>query len=171
MPYGHIGAGTYTSAGAPTSGVLQKETATVVGTVTLTGNAKVTITCVGLTGSPLDVAVPVINLDNAAAVAGKMRTVLAADPVVGAFFTVGGTGADVSLEKTGASALNDSTFNIAYDNDTCTGLTPDATSAHTTAGVLGFWHGALNGEFCLDTTNHAIYINTGDETFPVWTLV
>lgn len=166
-----LGAGTFTSAGAPASGVAQKETATIVGTITGSGNATVTVTAAGLTGSPITLSVAVLNLDTAAQVATKIRAALNANAVIAAFFTVGGAGDDVTLEKLGASALNDATFNIAYTNDDCTGLTPDATSADTTAGVLGYWHGALNGEYCLDTTNHAIYQNTGDETFPIWTLV
>lgn len=165
-----LGAGTFTRAGAPTSGTFQKETASIVGTITGSGNASVVVTAAGMTGSPITLSVAVTSGDTASVVATKIRTALNANAVIAAFFTIGGTAADVTLERT-VSAANDGTMNVAYDNDTCTGLTGDSTSTHTTAGVLGHWHGALSGEYCLDTTNSAIYQNTGDQLKPTWTLV
>ena len=162
--------GVLTKAGAPTSGVLQVETATVVGTITLAGDAKFTVTAALLTGSPKDYTVPVALNDTAAQVAGKARTVLAADSDLTDFYTVGGTSADVKL-TTLQSAANDGTLNIAFTNDTCTGLTPDATSTHTTAGVKGDYKGVVRGDTVVDTTNHTIYENTGDETRPVWSAI
>ena len=116
-------------------GTKQVETATIAGTVTGDGDASVTITGDGLTGSPLVLAVPVLNTDTATIVAGKIRTALNADVNIATWATVGGTGTAVSLTKLDAEA-NDSTMNIAYTNGTCTGLTPDATSANTTEGAL-----------------------------------
>jgi len=58
-----------TKAGVPTSGVLQVETAVVVGTITLAGNAKFTVTAAGMTGSPKDISVAVALNDTAAQVA------------------------------------------------------------------------------------------------------
>ena len=159
-----------TKAGAPTSGVLQQETAVIVGTIVDAGDATVTVTAAGMSNSPVTVAVAVDALDDASAVAGKIRVVLAADPDVSSFFTVGGTGANVLLTAL-VSAANDATMNIAYDNDTCTGLTPDATSNNTTAGVRGDYHGVASGQIVIDTTNKAIYQNTGDHLDPVWTLL
>lgn len=159
-----------TKAGVPTSGVYQVETAVVVGTITLAGNATVTVTAAGMTGSPKAISVAVALNDTDAQVAAKIRTALAADADVSAMFTVGGTGANVTLTRL-ESAANDATLNIAYDNDTCTGLTPDATSNNTTAGVKGDYKGVVVGNCCVDTTNHDIYENTGDETRPVWSLV
>lgn len=112
----------------------QVETATVVGTITVSGNAEVTVTAAGMTGSPKAIAVAVLENDDAEDVAGKIRTALAADASVSALFTVSGSGADVVLTAK-AYAADDATLNVAIDNDTCDGLTPDATSADTTAGV------------------------------------
>ena len=117
-----------------TSGTAQVETATVVGTVTLAGNASVVVTATGMTGSPKTIAVAVALEDTATLVAGKIRTALSADTAVSGLFTVGGTGATVVLTKKVASA-NDTALNVATDNDTCTGLTTAATSVDTTAGV------------------------------------
>lgn len=116
-------------------GTKQVETATIVGTITLTGNATVTITGDGLVGSPIVLSVPVVNADTATVVAGKIRTALNADVNIATWAVVGGTGTAVSLTKLDAEA-NDSTMNIAYTNGTCTGLTPDATSDNTTEGAL-----------------------------------
>ena len=159
-----------TKAGVPTSGVYQVETAIVVGTITLAGDAKFTETAAGMAGSPKDVSVAVALNDTAAQVAAKARTALAADADVAAMFGVSGTGANVALIAL-QSAANDATLNIAYDNDTCTGLTPDASSNNTTAGVKGDYKGVVTGNCCIDTTNHDIYENTGDDSRPVWTVV
>lgn len=116
-------------------GTQQVETATIVGTVTGDGDASVTVTADGLTGSPIVLAVAVLNTDTASVVAGKIRVALGANADIVAFATVGGTGADVSLTKI-LEEDNDATFNIAYDNGTCTGLTPDTTSTNTVEGAL-----------------------------------
>ncbi len=117
------------------AGTLQKETATVVGAVTKDGDCKVTVTAAGMNGGVAKrVDVTVANLDDAAAVAGKIKTALGLDADVSGFFTIGGTGADVVLTAK-TKAADDATMNIAIDNDTCTGLTAAPTSTHTTAGV------------------------------------
>ena len=72
--------------------------------------------------------------DDASAVATKVIAELNSTAAVTDDYTVGGTGADVSL--TAAIAANDATLNIAYENGTATGLTEDATSANTVAGVV-----------------------------------
>lgn len=162
--------GALQKAGVPTSGVLQVETAVVVGTITLAGDAKVTVTAAGMTGSPKDIAVAVALNDTDAQVAAKARVVLAADADVTALFSVGGTGANIALTAL-QSAANDATLNIAVDNDTCTGLTPDASSNNSTAGVKGDYKGVVRGDTVVDTTNFTIYENTGDETRPVWAAI
>lgn len=159
-----------TKAGAPTSGVAQQETATVVGTITGDGNATVVVTAAGMTGSPATISVPVLNGDTASVVGGKIRTVLAANATIAAFFTVGGTTTAVRLTAITAAA-NDGTMNISVDNGTCTGLTTAATSANTTAGVKGDYHGIASGQLIIDTTNKAIYQNTGDYLVQTWTLL
>jgi len=128
-------------------GVPQVNTATAVGTITLAGSATITVTAAGMTGSPKAISVAVASGDTAEVWAGKVRTALAADADVSALFTVGGTGADFSLTRkpletypVGTESIpvypaTDATLNIAYTNGTCTGITPDATSASTTAGT------------------------------------
>lgn len=116
-------------------GAKQVETATIVGTITLSGNAAVTVTAEGLTGSPVTFSVAVLENDTASQVAAKIRTALNANSGITDFFTIGGTGAAVTLTAITAAA-NDATMNLAYDNDTCTGLTADASSADTTPGSL-----------------------------------
>lgn len=111
----------------------QVETAVVVGTITGTGNATVTVTARGMTNSPKAISVAVTNGDTASIVGGLIRTALAFDVDVAALFLVSGSGANVVLTKHVAVA-NDSTLNIAIDNDTCTGLTAAPTSTDTTAG-------------------------------------
>lgn len=117
-------------------GQKQVETATVLGSIGASGagNATVIVTAAGMTGSPKTVSVPVANNDTAVQVAGKIRTALAADANVGAFFDVSGTGADVVLTRKEAAA-NDSTMNISIANGTCAGLTGAPTSSNTTMGI------------------------------------
>lgn len=123
---------------AKVHGVLQKETATIVGTIEAAGGggATVTVTAAGLPGNSVVKSVAVANNDTAAQVATKIRAALAADTDITALYSVGGLDADVVLTATVARA-NDATLNIAYANDTCAGLTPNATSNNTTAGAAG----------------------------------
>lgn len=169
---GQIASGTLTKGSAPTSGTKQVETATVAGTVTLTGTAAVAITAAGMPGSPITVQVPVVNGDTATVVAGKIRAFLqalgAADTLT-LWFTWSGTSTAV-IGTANASAANDATMNISVDNGTCTGLTTAGTSANTTAGVRGDYKGAGPGACVVDSTNFNIYINTGDNNCPTWTL-
>jgi hypothetical protein len=116
------------------AGTAQVETATIVGTVTLAGWANVIVTAAGMTGSPKTYQVAVALNDTASQVAAKAIAVLAADPVLTARYTVGGSGATITLTAV-APAVNDSALNISVDNNTCTGLTTEPTSANTTAGV------------------------------------
>lgn len=125
---------TATASGTITEAVAQVETATIVGTITTTGNMEVIVTGAALENSPITFSVAVTELDDDATVATAVRAALSANENIADAYTVGGTGADVVLTAINAVA-NDATLNIAYDNDTCAGLTPDATSANTTAGV------------------------------------
>jgi len=117
-------------------GTLQAETAVIVGTLTGSGDATVTVTSALVTGSPLAVSVALLDEDTAAEAAEKIRDELNATAAITAHYYV--TGADENVILTAkVAAANDATLNIAYTNDTCTGLTPDATSNNTTAGVAG----------------------------------
>lgn len=154
-------------AGAPTSGVFQVETATAAGTVTTTGNASVVVTAAGMTGSPITVAVPVVEDDDAAAIATAIRTALSANAVISAFFTIGGATTAIVLTRK-LSAANDATINIAIADDTSVGVTTAASSANTTSGVKGDYRGAGSGTHLVDSTNLTIYENTGNQFKPVW---
>lgn len=116
--------------------ISQVETATAAGTITLTGNATVTVTGARITGSPLAVSVAVLDTDTAATWAGKARAALAAVTAITDVYTVGGASTAISLTEI-VPTNNDGTLNIALDNGTCTGITPAASSANTTAGVGG----------------------------------
>ena len=115
-------------------GVRQVETATIVGTVTTTGNATVTITCTGLAGTPLATSVALLDDDLPHQSAAKMATALNLVAAITALFTASSNGPDLILTRiTGGANIAD--LNIAYTNNTSAGLTPDATSTSTVAGV------------------------------------
>jgi hypothetical protein len=136
----------------------QIETATVLGTITQTGNASVTVTAFGMTNSPKTISVAVTDMDTASVVGGLIRTALAFDTDVAALFLVSGSGANVVLTKHIAAA-NDSTLNIAITNGTCTGLTPALTSTNTTAGT-----GLTNGYCTLAQLKSADVLNKATTT-------
>jgi len=123
---------------AVSAGVLQVETATVLGAIGAsgTGNATVITTAAGMTGSPITTSVAVANNDTAAQVAAKIITALGLNSDITDKFTIGGTGATVTLTRVSPALANDATLNISVNNGTCTGLTPALTSANTTAGVV-----------------------------------
>ena len=119
-------------------GVLQVETATVVAAagITTAGDATVIVTAANLTGSPLTVSVPLLLTDTTATlVATKIRAALTSTSAITSIFTVGGTGANITLTAFKAIA-NDTTLNISITNGTCAGITAAPTSTDTTAGVL-----------------------------------
>jgi hypothetical protein len=116
------------------AGVQQVETATVVGTIVNTGNAHVIVTATGMSGSPLTTHVAVVAADTADTVATKMRTALRLVGVITALFAVGGSGPYITLTALLADD-NDTDLNIATENDTCSGLTTEATSVQTIPGV------------------------------------
>jgi len=112
----------------------QIETATAAGNVTGTGNATVVVTANQMPGSPRTVSVAVTSGDTAATWAGKVRTALAADATVNAFFAVSGSSTTIVLTALTAAA-NDPSMNISLANGTSTGITAAPTSANTQAGV------------------------------------
>ena len=119
---------------ATNAGTAQVETATAVGTVTVSGDAAVVVTGAGITGSPLTLAVPVLNGDTPILWAAKVRAALAATAAITALYSVGGTGADITLTEIVPNG-NDGTLNVALATGTAVGITAAATSANTTAGV------------------------------------
>lgn len=128
---------TATGAGTVASNVAQVETATAAGNVSTSGNATVTVTAAGMTNSPKAISVAVLNTDDdGSAIATKIRAALTADEDVAAFFTVSGATDQIILTRLTA-AVNDATLNIAIADGTSVGVTTAATSANTTAGLIG----------------------------------
>jgi hypothetical protein len=89
-----------------------------------------------VTGSPLAIVVPLTTASHttAALVAAAIRTAFNANAALAAVYTVGGTGADVTLTETSAEN-NDSTLNIAIAAGL--GVSAIVSSTNTTAGVGG----------------------------------
>ena len=116
--------------------------ATIVGTITGSGNAKITVTASGMTGSPRAISVPVVNGDSDSDVAYASRYALATDLYVSNFFSISGAGAHIVLTCR-ADAANDTTMNIASANDTCSGLTNEPTSTITTQGAVVITNGYI----------------------------
>lgn len=159
-----------TKAGVPTTGVAQVETAVIVGTISTAGNATLTVTGAGITGSPVTVSVALALNDTATLSAAKMATALNANAAVAAMYTASSNAANLIITAVKAAA-NDATLNIAYTNDTCVGLTPDASSDNTTGGTKADFRGAEHLARALDTTNNDIYENTGTPNVPVWAIL
>ena len=112
-----------------------KQTATVSGAIEAAGagNAEVVVTAADMPNSPKTLSVAVANNDTAAQVAGKIRTALAADADVTAFWDVSGSGADVVL-TTRRPEATDATQSISIDDDTSVGLDPVTSVGSMTAG-------------------------------------
>jgi hypothetical protein len=120
-----------------TAPVAQVETATVVAAAgaTSNGNLAVTVTGARITGSPLAVSVPLTTAANTAAlVAAQIRSAFNATAAIASKYTVGGTGADVTLTEIDPQN-NDATLNIAIAAGL--GVSVIVTSTDTTAGVGG----------------------------------
>lgn len=125
---------TATAAGTVVTATPQVETATAAGTVSGDGNAAVVVTGAGIAGSPVTLAVAVLNGDTPTLWAAKVRTAINANAAIAALYTAGGTGTAIVLTRN-AAAANDGTLNISLATGTATGITTAATSANTTAGI------------------------------------
>ena len=121
-----------------TAPVSQVETATIVAAAgaTSSGNLAVTVTAAGVTGSPLAIPVALVTgVDTTASlIAAKVRTALGANTALGVLYTVGGSGANITLTRT-VAANNDATLNIAVAAGL--GVSAITSSTDTTAGVGG----------------------------------
>ena len=121
-----------------TAPVSQVETATIVAAAgaTSSGNLAVTVTAAGVTGSPLAIPVALVTgVDTTASLIGsKVRTALGANTALTALYTVGGSGANITLTRT-VAANNDTTLNIAVAAGL--GVSAITNSTDTTAGVGG----------------------------------
>ena len=132
------------------AGNAQVETATITAAAGATSSGTMTLglTSAGMTGSPLNIAVPLVTGTHttAALIAAAARNALLANAVVVARFTISGTGPNIVLTRKPTSsyavptgilnlyAANDTTLNLAIPSGL--GVTAAATSANTTAGVI-----------------------------------
>jgi len=112
----------------------QVETAVVVVTVVTVGNANFILTAAGMTGDPITTVVALANGDSADTVATKAVTTMNLDANITAMFKIVANGPNIVITRLIAAA-NDGTLNLAYADVTSAGLTDDATSNNTTAGV------------------------------------
>ena len=144
-----LSTGVTSASDAWTAGTAQVDTATILaaGGCTSNGTMTLVVTAAGMTGSPKNVAVALTTAAHttAALIATAARTALAADTAVAALFTVGGTGADITLTRkatstftipTGTLSLypaNDATLNLAIPSGL--GVTAAPTSTDTVPGV------------------------------------
>lgn len=121
-----------------TTPVAQVETATVVaaGGATSNGNLAVTVTAARIAGSPLaiSVALNTVSHTTATLIAAAIRAAFNATAALTAVYTVGGTGANVTLTETSAEN-NDATLNIAIAAGL--GVSAITNSTNSTAGVGG----------------------------------
>jgi hypothetical protein len=115
-------------------GIKQVETATVVGTISGSGNVTATITGAGITGSPITLNVAVLNGDSANIVAQKIRDAMNLNANITSVYKVDGADATIVMTKLIAS-VNDASLNIATATGTATGLTSSPTSVNTTSGT------------------------------------
>jgi len=143
-------------AGSAYTGETQIESQTIVSAsgITAPGIAQSVVTWTGVAGTPVTVSVPVdVTMTTATLIATAFRKALGADPSITAFFHIGGTGATIELITIDRLA-NVGTANFTINTGTATGITNNATSANTWAGIadttqaqgmyVGGAHGAIN---------------------------
>jgi len=133
--YGYASQASGISLSVAGTGTRQKITATGVGTTSGAGDAAITVTAAGLTGSPIVLAVAV-GAEAPSVWVPKIRTALRANSVIAQFFDVTGSGANIVMEARNKAA-NDATMNLAIATGTATGITAAPTATQTTAGVAG----------------------------------
>lgn len=110
--------------------------------ITTNGNARMVINAVGFNGATYGAPVPrtvtaaltTATHTTATLIATALRAALNADGVVTAFFTVGGTGAEITLSKITLND-NDSTMNFTIEDVTSVGITDDLTSSVFTGNL------------------------------------
>jgi hypothetical protein len=145
-------------------GIKPMATVVATGTVTGSGDATVTVTAAGLSGSPLSLNVAVAAGDTAAVWAGKVRQALIANASITDLFAVTGFGSSIQLEHINPQT-NDATLVVALATGTATGITSTTSTITITGnprhvdrlfadfgvGVL-FFHGGINDQWAGDFT-------------------
>jgi CSLREA domain-containing protein len=134
---------TGTVAGSITSGTQQIDILTVTGgpvtTCSPSGNIKLTVTAVGMTGSGTPVLVPVNENDTAAQVTDAIVAFLSGGgaPNITSFFTVTKTGATELTFTRKAAADNDPAMSITLTDDSCMAITSSSDSTTTPGASSG----------------------------------
>jgi hypothetical protein len=153
------------SAGAPTAGTDEVQTLTIGGTPTggtftlsfqgLSSNAiawtSVNATLLATIQSALQ-AIPSIGGGNATATAGTLTA-----------------GIGTVLITFVGSLAKKAVPNVAIADNSLTGTSPTLAVAETTPGVDVTGRSAPKGALLIDTTNGALFQNTGTAASPVWT--
>jgi hypothetical protein len=115
----------------------QVERATAVGTVTTAGTANLVVTYNGMDGSPDTVSFSVAAGDTASDWAEKARSALSRAYDIASYFSVSGTGTNITLTRRSSFAEQDNTFNIAINKGTSVGIVDNPTSVNSQA--TGSW--------------------------------
>ncbi|MDI6877577.1 MAG: hypothetical protein QMC96_12500 [Methanomicrobiales archaeon] len=118
---------------ADITGIPQVLTGTVTAGATANGTLVIRLTANGMTGSPIDTNVPVLQDDDVAAVAEKIAEELGKDTDIAAWFDIAVDGAAIVLTRK-TWAENDATMAIAVQDADSTSVAMD--SDITTEGTL-----------------------------------
>lgn len=164
-------------AGTPTAAVNAVQTLTIGGTPTA-GTFTIGLSRIGASGSAVTVTTAAItwSATNATLLA-NINTALDALSNGGAGYIVATAGTLTAgigtILLTAASGFAGQPITLMVATSSLTGSSPTAAITNTTTGVYGYGHGAdaLKGRLCIDTTNGKLYINTGTQAVPVWTVV
>lgn len=155
----------YRSAGAPTAGTNEVQTLTIGGTPTggtyklsLDGNKTAAITWSATNATLLS------NLNTAldALPWGASAIVATAGTLTAGIGTV-------LLTFSGGALAKRAVNTMAVADNSLTGTAPTLAIAETTPGVDASGLGAGAGALLIDTSNGALYQNTGGATTPTWT--
>jgi hypothetical protein len=115
-------------------GIKQAETTVCVNAPTSDGNITATVTAAGMTNSPLDVVVAILDADTNVQVMAKIEAAFLLESDITDFFTLARQTNNMVLEAK-LPAANDATMEIAYVDTGSTGATFDP-SGNTTAGTI-----------------------------------
>lgn len=155
----------YVNAGAPTAGTNEVQTLTIGGTPT-GGTFKLAF------GSMVTAAIT-WSATNATLIA-NMNTAL--DAVFGTASIVAAVGTmtagigTATLTFSGNEYAKRAVPNMTVALNSLTGTSPTLAIAETTPGVDASGLGAPKGGMLIDSTNGKLYVNTGTDTTPTWTV-
>lgn len=134
-PKGHllgVGDGTLKLNGQNLS-VRQVEIMTILTPSGANGNITVSAAAVGLTGTPIDLVIAILNGDTVEQIAIKIKAAMDGNANIAAFSDVGVVGDEVHWIK-GAAGANDAAMNLAVTAGGGTGVTSAALSTNSIAG-------------------------------------